>query len=162
MINTLSKKEGLPKMRVYLDNCCYNRPYDDQTQLRISLEAQAKIYIQEMIKNNKLQLAASYILLYENSKNPYEIKRKAIGKFIEENTLVYIDESYSEKVGKLALDIMASGIKSADAHHIASAIFAKCKYLLTTDDRLLKYTSEQIKIIDPITFVKQIGGFHND
>jgi hypothetical protein len=21
-------------MRVYLDNCCYNRPYDDQTQIR--------------------------------------------------------------------------------------------------------------------------------
>ena len=25
-------------MKVYLDNCCYNRPYDDQSQLRISLE----------------------------------------------------------------------------------------------------------------------------
>lgn len=22
-------------MRVYLDNCCYNRPFDDQTQLRV-------------------------------------------------------------------------------------------------------------------------------
>lgn len=31
-------------MRVYLDNCCYNRPYDDQTQLRISLESQAKLH----------------------------------------------------------------------------------------------------------------------
>ena len=29
--------------KVYLDNCCYNRPYDDQTQLRIELETKAKI-----------------------------------------------------------------------------------------------------------------------
>ena len=29
--------------RVYLDNCCYNRPYDDQSQVRISLESQAKL-----------------------------------------------------------------------------------------------------------------------
>ena len=37
-------------MRVYLDNCCYNRPYDDQTQLRISLESQAKLYVQGLLK----------------------------------------------------------------------------------------------------------------
>lgn len=24
-------------MRLYLDNCCFNRPFDDQTQLKISL-----------------------------------------------------------------------------------------------------------------------------
>ena len=45
-------------MRVYLDNCCYNRPYDDQTQLRISLESQAKLYVQELIKDGKLELAS--------------------------------------------------------------------------------------------------------
>lgn len=37
-------------MRIYPDNCCYNRPYDDQTQTRISLEAQAKLHIQEQIR----------------------------------------------------------------------------------------------------------------
>ena len=28
----------MPKPIVYLDNCVYNRPFDDQTQIRISLE----------------------------------------------------------------------------------------------------------------------------
>ena len=27
-------------MRVYLDNCCYNRPFDDQTQLKVRLETE--------------------------------------------------------------------------------------------------------------------------
>lgn len=29
-------------MRVYLDNCCFNRPYDSRSQMRVPLETQAK------------------------------------------------------------------------------------------------------------------------
>ena len=145
-------------MRVYLDNCCYNRPYDDQKQLRISLETQAKLRVQEMIKDDEIELASSYVLRYENSRNPYEIKRRTIGKFIEDHTSVYIDETHAAEVGKLAAEAMETGVKTADAHHAASAILAGCDYLLTTDDRLLKYSSERIKIVDPIEFIKRIGG----
>lgn len=49
-------------MKIYLDNCCYNRPYDDQSQLRISLETQAKLYVQDLIKRGKVDLVSSYIL----------------------------------------------------------------------------------------------------
>ena len=66
-------------MRVYLDNCSYNRPYDDQSQLRISLETQAKLQIQRMIKDKKLDLVSSYVLAYENSRNPNESKKNSIG-----------------------------------------------------------------------------------
>lgn len=52
-------------MKVYLDNCCYNRPYDDQSQLRISLETQAKLQIQSMIRNREIELVSSYVLMYE-------------------------------------------------------------------------------------------------
>ena len=33
-------------MRVYRDNCCYNRPFDPQEQLRIRLETEAKLEVQ--------------------------------------------------------------------------------------------------------------------
>ncbi len=36
-------------MRIYLDNCCFNRPYDNQSQIRIHLETEAKLHIQELI-----------------------------------------------------------------------------------------------------------------
>ncbi len=48
-------------MRVYLDNCTFNRPFDDQTQIRISLETEAKLYIQERIRDRTLELVWSYI-----------------------------------------------------------------------------------------------------
>ena len=33
-------------MRVYLDNCCYNRPFDEQVQLKVRLETVAKLAVQ--------------------------------------------------------------------------------------------------------------------
>lgn len=32
-------------MKVYLDNCCFNRPYDDQKQIIIRMETLAKLHI---------------------------------------------------------------------------------------------------------------------
>ena len=70
----LGKLKRRLDMRVYLDNCCYNRPYDNQSQLRISLESQAKLHVQGMIRDGEIQLASSYMLIYENSKNRSETK----------------------------------------------------------------------------------------
>ena len=55
-------------MKIYLDNCCFNRPYDDQTQIRISLETQAKLYVQGLVRERKVELVTSYVLWYENSR----------------------------------------------------------------------------------------------
>ncbi len=58
-------------MKVYLDSFCYNRAYDDQNYLPISFETQAKLLIQLLIKEKRIELASSFILDYENSCNPY-------------------------------------------------------------------------------------------
>lgn len=61
-------------MRVYLDMCYYNRPYDDQSQIKVSLETQAKLHIQDQIQKKQLELVASYMLRYECGQNPYEMR----------------------------------------------------------------------------------------
>jgi hypothetical protein len=58
-------------MRIYLDNCYFNRPYDEQNNMNIYLETEAKLYIQNKIKNGVLELAWSYVLDYENDNNPH-------------------------------------------------------------------------------------------
>ena len=65
-------------MRIYLDNCCFNRPFDDQSQIRVRLESEAKLKIQEEIRSGRLQLAWSYVLDYENNKNPYQERKERI------------------------------------------------------------------------------------
>ena len=120
--------------RVYLDNCCYNRPYDDQSQLRISLESQAKFDIQARIKNGEIELATSYMTFYENSENPYEMRRKSIRDFQEKNAVIHLSSDSDDAVNKKAIEIEATGIKHKDACHVACAIFTESDYLLTTDD----------------------------
>ena len=141
-------------MRIYLDNCCYNRPYDDQTQIRISLEAQAKIFIQNAIRRGKIELASSFVMRHENNQNPYIDKKTFIGNFIAENVSVFIASDRKIEVQSIAEEIMSAGIKTADATHIACAILADCDYFLTTDDKVLKYHSDKIKILNPIEFLK--------
>ena len=140
----------MDKPKVYLDNCCYNRPYDDQSQLRIELETKAKLSIQQQITDKKILLASSVILEYENNDNPYEVRKTVIGNFLQ-NAIDYIDKS--EEVLNMAHEIIKRGIKTKDASHLACAIYAKCDYFLTTDDRLLKYKDDRIRIINPVDFI---------
>ena len=148
-------------MLIYLDNCCYNRPYDDQTQLRVSLEAQAKLHIQTLIREKRFKLVTSYVLLYENSRNPYEIRRNSILTFIKENTAVYVDIEKSAEVKLLADKITSTGVKVADAHHVACAIIGGASYFLTTDSRLLKYHTDKIVLINPMSFICESEAFND-
>ncbi|GHV36178.1 hypothetical protein FACS1894187_10330 [Synergistales bacterium] len=46
-------------MKIYLDNCCYNRPFDDQSQILTQLETQAKLCIQRLVAEGYLDLVWS-------------------------------------------------------------------------------------------------------
>ena len=142
-------------MRIYLDNCCFNRPYDDQGSLRIYLETQAKIHVQNMIKNGEVQLVTSYILRYENSQSPFLLKRAAIEKFLDNYSSLHIGAEYADEIIHKAKPIMTIGVKEKDALHVACALTAECEYFLTTDDRLIKkYCSDKILLVNPVDFIK--------
>ena len=143
-------------MKIYLDNCCFNRPYDDQTQIRISLETQAKLYVQDLVKKKKVDLVTSYVLWYENSQNPYETKRTAIGEFIQMNSIEYIDSDKADVIKTKAEEILKTGIKMKDAYHVACAIYSSCDCFLTTDDKLLKYHTSEIQMLNPIDFIRRL------
>lgn len=143
-------------MKIYLDNCCYNRPYDDQLQMRIHLDTEAKLHIQDMVKNNELELVTSYMLDYENAKNRFWHKRQAISEFMNENEAYYVSQDRNEEAIQIAEEIKKTGVKNADALHVACAILAKSNYFITTDDRLLKYRSEKVEIVTPGEFVRRV------
>ncbi|MBW1745801.1 MAG: PIN domain protein [Deltaproteobacteria bacterium] len=146
-------------MKIYLDNCCFNRPFDDQSQIRIRLESEAKLEIQEETRAGnragKVQLIWSYILDYENNKNPYQ-KRKERIKGWKKYAAQDIQES-SELI-KTANLLNQKGLQKIDSLHIACAIFAKCEYFLTTDDKILQREKviDDININDPIGFIKEV------
>ena len=149
-------------MRIYLDNCCYNRPYDDQSQVKISLEAQAKLHIQKLIREGKIELASSWFITFENSRNPHVIRRKAISEFLKDNVNIFISSKHRGEVEQLTGEIVASGVRKMDACHVACAILAKCDCFLTTDKRVLKYWSSQIEVLNPTEFVAKLEDVDED
>ena len=142
-------------MRIYLDCCALNRPYDDLTQMTVNLEAQAKLHIQFWIQSGKYDLVSSKILMKEIDDCPYEIRRKGITDFVEEHSTIHVGPGNNQKINQMAHVIMKTGIKYKDACHIASAIIGKCDYFISTDKRLLKYHTDALKTIDPIQFVAE-------
>lgn len=141
-------------MKIYLDNCCFNRPYDNQDSLRISLETQAKLHVQHLIKTGRLEMATSYVLFYENKRNPFEMRQSSIMDFFNKYSSVYIGTESAAQVKPIADSIIATGVKTQDAYHVACAQFAGCMYFLTTDDRLLKFKSSTITLLNPVDFIK--------
>lgn len=139
-------------MKIYLDNCSYNRPFDNQEQMKIHLETEAKLYIQAGVRDGKYSLVWSYMLDYENVENPYEEKRNAIAPWKD------IAQEYcpaSDDILSSGRDIMEHGIKAKDALHIACAIKSDCDYFITTDGKLTNKDISNIKIINPIDFVRE-------
>jgi hypothetical protein len=43
-------------MRLYLDCCCFNRPFDDLSQIRVRLEAEAVEWILEESRSERFTI----------------------------------------------------------------------------------------------------------
>ena len=143
----------MKKIRVYLDNCCYNRPFDDQNQIRICLESQAKIHIQNLIICGRIELVFSYMSVLENSDNPNRENSIVIADFFR-HAILYVDPNQASMIEKSAERIQTQNIKNKDAIHIACAIDGQCDYFITTDDGILKkFKEKSIMVCSPIDFV---------
>ena len=68
-------------MRVYLDNCCYNRPFDDQTQLRVLLETEAKLAIQRQMRLGILEYVWSDMLANEVEESKFWERKEKIEEY---------------------------------------------------------------------------------
>ncbi len=139
-------------MRLYLDNCCFNRPFDDQSFLSIRLETEAKLEIQEKIRSNQFSLGWSYILDFENNVNPFDDRRIEIQKWKE-----LADSFVSEtlEILKRMEHLTSVGLKAIDALHVACAVSLECENFLTVDKGILrkKYRISEITLTNPVNFV---------
>jgi predicted nucleic acid-binding protein len=143
-------------LKISLDNCCYNRPYDDQQQMRIFLETQAKLHIQQLIVQEKIGLVCSFVSRYENNENPVISNMESISNFFSFFS-IYVGNENIEDIRKTSTELMKQGIKMKDVTHLACAIKAGCDYFITTDDKLLKkYSGTAIKLRTPLTFLEDM------
>lgn len=139
-------------MRVYLDNCCYNRPFDDQDQLKVRLETEAKLRIQFLMRTGVLEYAWSDMLSLEVLDNPVPSHRD---KILEWKDGASVNVTMSSQILAAAKRLTAIGVGNADALHVASARQAGCDWFFTTDIRLLKKvrTFDGMRLANPVEFL---------
>jgi len=150
-------------MKIYFDMNIYNRIFDDQTQMRIRFESMAIDILFELVEKEKYELIWSFILEYENSRNPF-IERKFNIKSV--STLCKKTIEPNDKIRLIAKDIVKnSNVKDKDALHLASAVYGDCKYFITCDDKFINTAErnrdslndiiQNIKLYNPIDFLRK-------
>jgi predicted nucleic acid-binding protein len=147
-------------MRIYLDNCCLNRPFDDQQQPRIRLESEAVLLILNYCEIGVHEWIGSDIIDFEIAQIEDEVRRSRL-EFIRS----YVKEHLAVKpaVEKRAEHFERWGIRGLDAYHLAVAEYGKVDVFLTTDDKLLKqakYHKREIhvRVENPLTWIKEVDG----
>ena len=140
-------------MRIYLDMCTFNRPFDDQNQLKIKLETEAKLFIQQGIVDGHYELVWSYILEYENDQNRYKDKRDAIYDW---KKIAKIHCVENDKIIECAENLKKLNLRTKDALHIACSIYTNSDYFITTDKQLFNLKLDDITIINPMTFLNEM------
>jgi predicted nucleic acid-binding protein len=117
----------------------------------IQLETDAKLHVQDMIRRREIELAWSFMLDYENDRNPFAEVRKRISQWKYNAT---VDCGMSDNILNKAKDHMKLGLREKDAVHLACAIQTNADYFLTTDKKILNKRMKEIKLINPIDFLR--------
>lgn len=145
-------------MLIYLDVCCLNRPFDDQTQERIRLGAEAVLLILERCQAGTWRLLGSKAVDYEVSRIP-DVERRR--KVFQLTSIARAKQVVSEAAQTRAEELERLGFKALDALHIACAEAGDADVLLTTDDRLLAKAKElrgslHVKVENPILWLMEV------
>jgi predicted nucleic acid-binding protein len=143
-------------MRVYLDNCCYNRPFDDLSQDRVYLEAEAVMTIISHCERGDWTLVTSGVVEYEvlriSSPDKLESVLELCAVAVERVTLT------DEAVDRAAY-FKQNGLRDFDSLHLAVAETNHVDVFLTTDDKLLRAVHRldiKIKIANPVTWLMEV------
>ena len=142
-------------MKLYLDLCVYNRPFDDQHQHRITIESLEFIFLLSKVIDGEISTINSFVLEYENNRNPYTDRRNKITDMLK-LAKKYID--YDVTVSTRANQLEAIGIMPIDALHIACAEKAKANFFITCDDTLVRKAKRkkeklEVEILNLIEFI---------
>lgn len=143
-------------MRIYLDVCCINRPFDDQTEERIRMKSEAVLAILKRCLS-QWTLIGSEAIDYEISRIPdaeRRVKAERIASISREKTIV--DESIISR----AQEIEREGLKSMDALHLACAE-RSAEVMLTTDDDIVrlatrKSASVRVRVMNPARWLLDV------
>ena len=144
-------------MKVYFDVCCLNRPFDDQNQDKIHLEAEAVLTILKHIDAGTWNSVSSDTVIYEINNTKNEERRDRLLS-INDRAQIYI--TVNQEILKRTMEIEEMSFTTYDAMHIACAEVARVDIFLSTDKGLInkakKHKSNlRVTIDNPLSWIQE-------
>jgi predicted nucleic acid-binding protein len=141
--------------QVYLDACCLNRPFDDQHQDRIRLEAEAVLLILEHCEAGEWQWISSAVVEEEVNNTPDSERRQRVRNMLR---AAHVTVALTATGIERARHIKALGFRTYDALHLACAEQASVDVVLTTDDRVLRTATRHaekltVRVANPLDWL---------
>jgi predicted nucleic acid-binding protein len=126
----------LDTKKIYLDVCCFNRPFDDQTQERIKLETEAILLILKRFELGQWQWISSETMDFEIDQTPSVERRNRVNSLMASSKphFILLDNSLIKRGSELE----KKGFDAYDALHIACAEHGPADVFLTTDDKMYR------------------------
>lgn len=145
-------------MKIYLDVCCLNRPFDDQTQDRVHLEAEAVLSIFKYAERGELLWLSSDVVKYEISNTPNTERRERLFSLESRSSQCL---QLTETIMQHAESFQRLGFTTYDALHLAFAASENVDVFLSTDDKLIKraqrYPDEvRVTVANPLTWLHEV------
>lgn len=146
-------------MKIYLDVSCLNRPFDDQSQMRIRLESEAVTLILEQCEHEEWENVSSEMAAIEIEAISDENRKARVELLLPDvRKLLKLTEAVFARGG----DLEGLGFKPADAVHIAAAESLEADVLLTCDDRLIRLARRRrgqlrVRVENPLDWLKEMG-----
>jgi predicted nucleic acid-binding protein len=145
-------------MKIYLDTCCLNRPFDDQSQERIRLETEAVMIILSRLSRKEWTWLGSQALEIEIDRAPdieQQSRLRRVTDFIGQSIKI------GQKELKRANELEKFGFVGFDAVHLACAESGGADVFLSTDDRLLKRAKRlskkiRVKVMNPLDWLQEM------
>ena len=140
-------------MRIYLDNCCYNRLFDEKSQDRVKVESKAIKNI--LIRSKELDnvVIGSEILISEIDRIKDTGKKLSVISLYTQVVTEMVN--VNAKIFEYAKELMQqANIKQMDALHLSCALFSNSDVFLTVDDKLIKACKNlnlKVQVINPVT-----------
>ncbi len=145
------------KLRLYLDSCALQRPFDDASQLRVRIEADAVAELIAAFERGDVLLVGSDVLNYEIAQDPDSNRREPVDRLLR---LCSSFVALTNEIEARAAGFEKYGIKAFDAYHLASAIAVNAEYFCTTDDRFRRKALEQqtglTQVVSPLELIENI------
>lgn len=144
-------------MRLYLDCCCYNRPFDDLTQNRIHDESDAILSILNRSQTDGSIILGSQVLRMEIAKIKDLVKKAKVQMLYQQ---IKDEIPFTPEIHTRALSIQqASAIHSMDSLHIASAEAGHADIFLSTDDKLVRACQRldiNVRVMNPVSYLAEV------